>query len=97
MHLFKTHFNVLFYWDKLRCEAAIMCKNTCEIKMKINITKFIWLVRQGTLIVKCFTNLKRVTGAYRGVGGGGGVGVVGCGRPPLLPSGALLVFLIFLN
>ena len=24
-------------------------------------------------------------------------GVVGCGRPPLLPSGALLVFLIFLN
>ena len=29
-------------------------------------------------------------GAYLG-------GVVGCGRPPLLPSGTLLVFLIFLN
>ena len=42
--------------------------------------------------VVCFTDYctASVTGAYRG-------GVVGSGRPPLLPSGAFLVFLIFLN
>ena len=36
------------------------------------------------------TEMYIYSGAYRG-------GIVGCGRPPLLPSGALLVFLIFLN
>ena len=43
MHFFKAHFSDLFCLDKLRWKAAIMCKNTCEIKMKINITKLIWL------------------------------------------------------
>ena len=39
MDIFKTHFNILFYLNKLRGKAAIRCTSTWKIKIKTNITK----------------------------------------------------------